>query len=61
MSNPNIGPPFPGETLDFYNGASAYWSIIAPEQWAKYPPTLTVTAKDGSIVNINMLTGAIIK
>jgi hypothetical protein len=54
------GPPFPGESVTFYDGTEVYWDIVPAAQVAQYPPTLKFTAKNGAEVKINRLTGAII-
>lgn len=60
MPFPEIGPPFPGEQVAFYDGTEVYWNIVPPSQVAQYPPTMMFTAKNGVTVTINRLTGAII-
>jgi hypothetical protein len=55
-----LGPPFPGESVEFYDGSEIYWDIVPKEQIEKYPPTVKVTAVNGTQITINRLTGVVI-
>jgi hypothetical protein len=55
-----IGPPFPGESVVFYDSTEVYWNIVPKEQLPKYPATIKFTALDGTSVTINRANGEII-
>jgi hypothetical protein len=55
-----LGPPFPGEQVNFYDGSIVYWNIVPKEQLKQYPATITFTALNGTVIVINRANGQII-